>query len=91
MVTIPIARIDASQADVGDNPAYKVGDISLQLNNTQGRVLDAMRDNPNITHDQLMSSLGLGRTSIQNAVTYLRKHGFVERVGSNRTGWWRVL
>jgi len=31
------------QADVGDNPTYKVGDI-FRLNNTQGCFLDAARD-----------------------------------------------
>lgn len=38
-----------------------------------------------------MASLGLGKTGIQNAVTHLRKSGVVEGVGSNKTGWWRVL
>ena len=68
-----------------------MGDTPIRLNDTQRRVLDAMRDNPNITHAQFMSSLGLGRTSIQNAVTHLRKSGLIERVGSNKTGWWRIV
>ena len=91
VVTIPFERIDAERNVVGVKPAYNVGDIPVRLNDTQRKVLDAMRDNPSITHVQLMSSLGLGRTSIQNAVTHLRKSGLIERVGSNKAGWWRVV
>lgn len=91
VVTIPFDRIDAAGDNMGDNPAHKAGDIPVRLNETQRRVLEAIRDNPNVTHAQLMASLGLGKTSIQNAVTHLRESGIVERVGSNKTGWWRVL
>ena len=49
-----------------------------------------MRDNPNVKLPQLMIEIGLGRTAIQNNVTYLRKNGLIERVGSNKTGYWKV-
>ena len=49
-----------------------------------------MRDNPNVTLPQLMIEIGLGRTAIQNNVTYLRKNGLIERVGSYKTGYWKV-
>ena len=85
VVTIPFNRINAI---VGDKVADKVGDKSL--NKTRQRILKEMRNNPNITHQQLMSILGIGRTAIQNNITYLRKNGFIERVGSNKTGYWKV-
>ena len=50
-----------------------------------------MRNNPNITLPQLMIEIGLGKTAIQNNVTSLRKNGFIERVGSNKTGYWKVV
>ena len=49
-----------------------------------------MRDNPNVTLLQLMIEIGLGRTAIQNNVTYLRKNGLIERVGSNKPGYREV-
>ena len=61
------------------------------LNKTQSNVLDIVRDNPNVTRPQLMEALSLGETSIQNAMAHLRKNGYIERVGSRKTGWWRVL
>ena len=61
------------------------------LSATQNRVLEAMRDNPNVTYTQLAGLLGLGYTTIQSAIGHLRKSGHVERVGSRKGGWWNVL
>ncbi len=85
VVTIPFNRINAI---VGDNVVDKVGD--KKLNATRQKILNKMRNNPNITHPQLMNVLGLGKTAIQNNISYLRKNGYIERVGSNKTGYWRV-
>ena len=89
IVTIPLNRMlpaagDRSGGKMGDN----VGDNTL--NPTRQRILAEMRNNPNITHPQLMRITGLGKTAIQNNVSYLRKNGYVERVGSNRSGYWKV-
>ena len=32
-----------------------------------------------------------GATTAQKAVRRLREGGYIERVGSNKSGWWRVL
>ena len=49
-----------------------------------------MRDNPNVTLPQLMIEIGLGRTAIQNNITYLGKNGLIERLGSNKPGYREV-
>lgn len=53
--------------------------------------MEEIRNNPNITQPQLMSVIGIGRTAIQNNITFLRENGYIERVGSNKNGYWRVL
>lgn len=52
--TIPFNRINAI---VGDKVADKVGDKSL--NTTRQRIIKEMRNNPNITHPQLMRIIGI--------------------------------
>ena len=32
----------------------------------------------------------LGKTSIDNIISILEKLGYIERIGSNKTGYWRV-
>ena len=85
LVTIPLRWIN----NVGDKVVDKMGD-KIKVNKTQRKIIDEMRDNPNVTLPQLMIEIGLGRTAIQNNVTYLRKNGLIERVGSNKTGYWKV-
>ena len=50
-----------------------------------------MENIENITHPQLMNIIGIGKRALQNNISFLRKNGFIERVGSNKTGYWRVI
>ncbi len=85
VVTIPFNRINAI---VGDKLSDNVGD--KKLNATRRRILEEMRNNPNITQPQLMLKLNLGKTAIQNNVSFLRNNGYIQRIGSNKTGYWKV-
>ncbi len=86
VVTIPFSR---TEANVGDKVVNNVGD--KKLNASQQKIVDAMRDDPNVTHEKLMAIVGIGKTAIQNNISYLRKNGIIERVGSNKNGYWKVL
>ena len=88
VVTIPFEKIDTK---VGDKVVDKVGDKTKKLNPTRQRIVEEIRNNPNITQPQLMSIIGIGRTAIQNNITFLREKGYIERVGSNKNGYWKVL
>ena len=68
-----------------------MGDKEKKLNPTRTRILEEMSNNPNVTHEQLEKLVGVGRTAIQNNISYLRNNGFIERIGSNKNGWWKVL
>lgn len=60
------------------------------LNDSQTRVLAKIRNNPNITKKELAVVCHLGRTSIDNTVAVLKKRGFIERIGSNKSGYWKA-
>ena len=77
--------------NVGDKVVDKVGDKTKKLNPTRQRIMEEIRNNPNITQPQLMSVIGIGKTAIQNNIAFLRENGNIERVGSNKNGYWRVL
>lgn len=80
MVTIPFEKI-----------LPDVGDKEKNLNPTHELILREMRNNPNITQPQLMEIAGIGKTAIQNNISFLRKNGCIKRVGSNKNGYWQVL
>lgn len=79
-VTIPFNFIN----EVGD----KVGDKSL--NDFQTRVLAEIRNNPNITKPQLMIICHLGKTSIDKIISVLKEKSYIERIGSNKSGYWKA-
>lgn len=80
VVTIPFDKLDTN-----------VGDKTKKLNPTRQRIMEEIRNNPNITQPQLMPIIGIGKTAIQNNIAFLRENGYIERVGSNKNGYWRVL
>ena len=88
VVTIPFDKLDTN---VGDKVVDNVGDKTKKLNPTRQRIMEEIRNNPNITQPQLMSVIGIGKTAIQNNIAFLRENGYIERVGSNKNGYWRVL
>ena len=81
IVTIPFNRIN----EVGD----KVGDKSL--NNSEIKVLAEIRNNPNVTKPQLEVLCNLGKTSIDNCISLLKKKKYIERVGARKNGYWKVI
>ena len=70
------------------NENKKVG--NKNLNNSQIKVLAEIINNSNVTKQQLMDLCELGKTSIDNIISTLKKLGYIERIGSNKTGYWRV-
>ena len=85
VVTIPFERIHNPQTELGN----KKGNNSL-LNERRNLILSEMRNNPNITTAQLTMILGCAETTVENHIAYLRKNGYIERIGSRKTGWWKV-
>ena len=88
VVTIPFDKLNTN---VGDKVADKVGDKTKKLNPTRQRIMEEIRNNPNITQPQLMAIIGIGKTAIQNNIAFLKENGYIERVGSNKNGYWRAI
>lgn len=80
-VVIPFNRINNQVEGEGNKEGNKT------LNPTQIKVLAEIRNNPNITKKQLEVCVGVGKTAIDKSITKLREMGFIQRIGSNKTGW----
>lgn len=85
VVTIPFKWMNAMGDKAGDK------EKEYRLTHTQGRILAELRNNPNITKPGLADKVGVGKTTIDNGISVLKKYGFIERVGSNKSGYWKVL
>ena len=78
---------------MSDHAGNKVGDSPLTggLNRTQSLILAQIRNNPNITKVQLTEAVGVGKTTVDKAIAVLKGNGYIERIGSNKTGYWSIL
>ncbi len=82
VVTIPLKKIKKVGNKVGNKKP---------LNVRRRKILIEMRDNPNITTEELRKILGISKTAVDNNISFLRKNGYIERVGSKKAGYWNVL
>lgn len=93
VVKIPFNWINVMGDKVGNKTGDKMDDNgkSNRLSQTQIRMLGEIRNNPNITKPELAILLNVGKTTVDNGITALKKYGYIERIGSNKTGYWKVL
>lgn len=53
-------------------------------------VLSALRENGYLSIPQLEEKLGIPQRTIGRILLTLKENGFIERVGSRKTGYWKV-
>lgn len=86
VVTIPFTRLD----DVKNENGEATGN-SDDLSPNKRKILSEMRDNPHVTTSELQKMLGIGKTMVENNISSLKAGGYIERVGSRKSGYWKVL
>ncbi len=55
------------------------------------RVLELIRKNPKVTTYELIELTGLKRGQIEYIIEKLKDKGIIERAGSKKTGYWKIL
>lgn len=55
------------------------------------KILFLLKHDHHITQSQMSSIIGIGRTSITNNIKKLKDKNIIERVGSDRNGYWKIL
>ena len=90
VVKIPFNWINVMGNKVGNNIGNKQSP-GTRLNDTQMKILEVIRNNPNITKKQIQEKIGKSKTTVDNGISYLKEKGIIEHVGSNKAGYWKVL
>lgn len=78
-VTIPFAFV----------PSMKQIDTS-GLSPNQAKVFMVLKDNPTISISDISKICGLGTTRVSQIIKSLKESGRLERVGSNKDGYWKI-
>lgn len=91
IVTIPFNKIDAIQD--GESNIVQTTDEKKainSLNSSQKSIVMYMRDNPNVTIGRLIKITHLSESGISKNIRILKELGIIERIGSDRKGYWKV-
>ena len=90
VVTIPFNRLHK----LGEKVGKKLGETNTErpvLNARRQTILIEIKQNPYISKKELAVKLGISETAIDNNIAFLRKNGFLERIGKTKGGYWQVL
>ena len=58
---------------------------------TQGNILKILKENPKTTVAIMMEQLSMSDYGIRKNLKSLKEKGLIERVGSDKAGYWKVL
>ena len=58
---------------------------------TQEKIIDLIKENPDITQTEMASKLGITRDGISYNIKQLKDNGIIERTGSTKKGSWKII
>lgn len=59
-------------------------------NKSEINVLDLLLKSPNITASAIATEIGLTDRAVRKILSSLKEQGLIERIGSNKSGYWKV-
>jgi len=91
-VTIPFnPNVLASVPKNGTDHGTDGVGVRSSLSDTERLAILELIKNPEITYSQLASGIGVSRRTISRAMASLVKKEFIERVGNNKSGFWKII
>ena len=66
-------------------------EIIKNMESTQDKILYLIKENPRITQTMMSNELGFARSTISSNLQKLKEKGIIDRIGSDRNGYWKIL
>ena len=61
-----------------------------EISKRQKRIIEIIRNNASITQEEMASILNISRFTIIREIKVLEEKGIIKRIGSNKTGNWKI-
>ena len=68
----------------------KIEPLNGPLTELQVQIVNFIRSNPRASYEELMEALNKGRSTIMRNIQKLKDAGRLSRIGSKKTGYWKV-
>lgn len=97
-ITIPLSEVatatvgpDCHLPTNGDKSGEIKGEINgeIKLSEIDKKVLSEIEKNPHIKRQELITSLIIGKSTLDRSIKKLKEAGLLKRIGSNKTGYWK--
>ena len=85
--TMEFSRLDRN---IWPLSSQKNGQINDQISETERSILELLRDNPKLTNAELINKTGKSQRTITRTLAALKGKGLISRIGSNKSGYWKV-
>lgn len=91
-VTIPFDKevMESHTKHLLKNGGAVNGAVKGAVNETERKILSALKTNPSITRTELSKAIGIGTTTVYRYLKKLQDVGIIERIGSDKTGHWEI-
>lgn len=75
-----------------DKPEIKSGVVNgvVNLSDREKSVVAEIEKNPKISKTKLIELTGIPKTSLERIISSLKEKGLLERVGSDKNGYWKI-
>jgi len=68
----------------------KLTNCTVNVPEIAHKIYSALKENPHATAVELAESLGIALRTVKNHIAILKQGGFIERVGSDKVGYWKI-
>lgn len=65
--------------------------LSDKLSDKEQKTLELLLEDPGYTSPQIAEKLNVSRVSVTKYLKSLKEKGFIERIGSDRKGYWKIM
>ena len=90
-VNLQPGTVNDTVNDTVNNTVNSQNDTVNKLKEGLKRIYIAIQNNPEITHSQLVEIFNISESTAKRATRDLKKLGYIEREGSDKTGRWVIL
>ena len=77
--------------DLSNKNPNKVNNYKIPLSKLQQEIVNIILEKPNVTQTDIAKKIKVSRQSIATNIKELKENAVIERVGSNKKGYWKIL
>ena len=65
--------------------------VTQKVTVNQKKIIEAIRNNPNVTQEELAKTVGITKKSVIENMKKLQENGLIRRIGADKNGYWQVV